>query len=294
MARNMIAACHSPSFDMWHSAEEGNSIAPTLLRHVEQDQYEWRVLRRVEEELGAALSAWQAPAMSEPLSILPRLLETTGIEKSTLATLTYLVDPGHRSYQQHLYYVHQMPSEQRNQLFLDTLAARGEHDELLRAHQVGGSVVVDLCVDLGALRDLHRHRRLTQFTPPFTADLGHDGALPILLGGTGEEGLAQMQKGGLVDQFAFDLDQALREAREFPTEWLRPYLLPLAARQRALLKMDLSEAAYIAELRSGPAGHFSYRFVAQELYKQLSERISPLLAGALRVTPTAEVDFLKR
>src|SRR5208283_1362208 len=36
------------------------------------------------------------------------------------------------------------------------------------------------------------------------------------------------------------------------------YVIPLAYRKRALFKMDLAEAIYISELRTGPAGHFSY------------------------------------
>ena len=40
------------------------------------------------------------------------------------------------------------------------------------------------------------------------------------------------------------------------------YLLPLGTRVRAMFKMDFAEALYIAELRSGAAGHFSYRRVA--------------------------------
>ena len=61
------------------------------------------------------------------------------------------------------------------------------------------------------------------------------------------------------------------------------YLLPLATRVRCLFKMDFAEAQYISELRSGPAGHFSYRRVAWEMYLAL-ERQHPALAKHIRVT----------
>ena len=72
------------------------------------------------------------------------------------------------------------------------------------------------------------------------------------------------------------------------------YLLPLATRVRCLFKMDFAEAQYISELRSGPAGHFSYRKVAWEMYVAL-ERQHPALAKYVRVTDFREpIDLLNR
>ena len=72
------------------------------------------------------------------------------------------------------------------------------------------------------------------------------------------------------------------------------YLLPLATRVRSLFKMDFAEAQYISELRSGPAGHFSYRRVAWEMYLEL-ERQHPSLAAHIRVTDfTKPIDILQR
>jgi thymidylate synthase ThyX len=70
------------------------------------------------------------------------------------------------------------------------------------------------------------------------------------------------------------------------------YLLPLATRVRSLFKMDFAEAQYICELRSGPAGHFSYRRVAWEMFLSL-QRQHPPLAAHIRVTDfTNPIDFL--
>ena len=72
------------------------------------------------------------------------------------------------------------------------------------------------------------------------------------------------------------------------------YVLPLGTRNRALFKMDFAEALYIAELRSAPQGHFSYRRVAWEMYRAV-ERQHPSLAKFFRVTDADEpVDLLKR
>ena len=72
------------------------------------------------------------------------------------------------------------------------------------------------------------------------------------------------------------------------------YALPLGTRCRALFKMDFAEALYISELRSQPAGHFSYRRVAWEMYQAVARR-HPALAKYFRVSDVREpVDLLKR
>ena len=72
------------------------------------------------------------------------------------------------------------------------------------------------------------------------------------------------------------------------------YAIPLAFRKRTLFKMDLSEAIYISELRTGAAGHFSYRNVAYAMYEAVAQRY-PALAKYFRVTDVREpVDLLKR
>jgi thymidylate synthase ThyX len=72
------------------------------------------------------------------------------------------------------------------------------------------------------------------------------------------------------------------------------YLLPLATRVRCLFKMDFAEAQYISELRSAPAGHFSYRRVAWEMFLAI-QRQHPTLAKHMRVTDfTQPIDLLQR
>jgi hypothetical protein len=75
------------------------------------------------------------------------------------------------------------------------------------------------------------------------------------------------------------------------------YLLPMAFRKRTLFKMDFAEALYIAELRSAPAGHFSYRGVAYAMYEEMAKK-HPDLERYFRVSgpPRSDqpADLLKR
>src|SRR5262249_38265762 len=72
------------------------------------------------------------------------------------------------------------------------------------------------------------------------------------------------------------------------------YLIALGFRKRTLFKMDFAEAAYISELRTGPAGHCSYRNVAYAMYQEVKKKC-PALARYFRVHDVREaVDLLKR
>jgi thymidylate synthase ThyX len=87
---------------------------------------------------------------------------------------------------------------------------------------------------------------------------------------------------------------AYRSLREAAGSETAAYLLPLGTRVRAMFKMDFAEALYIAELRSGAAGHFSYRRVAWEMYLAVARR-HPGLAGYFRIEDVNQpVDLLKR
>ncbi len=72
------------------------------------------------------------------------------------------------------------------------------------------------------------------------------------------------------------------------------YVLPLATRCRSLFTMDFAQAVYMSELRSTPAGHWSYRNVAWQMF-QAVQRQYPGLARHFRIrNPHEPVDLLQR
>ena len=72
------------------------------------------------------------------------------------------------------------------------------------------------------------------------------------------------------------------------------YAIPLGFRKRTLFKMDFAEAVYISELRTGPAGHFSYRNAAYAMFEEVRKKY-PALTGYFRVHDVREpVDLLQR
>jgi hypothetical protein len=57
--------------------------------------------------------------------------------------------------------------------------------------------------------------------------------------------------------------------------------------------MDLAELAYIVETRTKPAGHFSYREIAYDMYRAFESRY-PALARHIRVTSPSVEEFFER
>jgi thymidylate synthase ThyX len=169
---------------------------------------------------------------------------------------------------------------------------RGRHDELLRAFHVGAALKFDILMDVGGFRDMHRHRRCTQLLQGFTD--AHGWEVPDAPGQPTleEAGLASAYEEAMSAAFAGYRRVRDSEANEAAES--AQYLLPLGTRCRSMFKMDFAEALYIAELRSGVAGHYSYRRVAWEMYEAV-KRQYPAMAGMFRIEDVrVPVDLLKR
>ena len=85
-----------------------------------------------------------------------------------VATLLFRTNPAGHSYRQLQALVRDLPAAERQALVAASLADRGPHDELLREHQSGYALKLDLLIDLGSYRDLHRHRRCVQIVQELT------------------------------------------------------------------------------------------------------------------------------
>jgi hypothetical protein len=163
---------------------------------------------------------------------------------------------------------------------------------LLRAFSAGHTLRFDILMDIGGFRDMHRHRRCIQLLQPYTDVHGYEE--PICPGQPtlAEAGLDGDYKAAMDD--AFGSYRRLRDSGVTEAAESAQYCLPLATRCRAMFKMDFAEALYISELRSGVAGHFSYRRVAWEMYRAVAER-HPSLAQYFRIDDVNEpVDLLRR
>ena len=260
--------------------------APTLVKYAAVSQYQQETRRTLTEAAAALMSA-------DPIRPAPLVDLLDGNEPMEVELATSLLYPHcHYPYRQIRERVMASTSAERAELIALGTRHRGPHDELLRAFHAGGGLRFDILMDIGGFRDMHRHRRCTQLLQQFT-DL-HGFATPAAPGQPtlAEAGLEHVYAEAMAS--AFKAYSALKDSGVAEAEQSAQYLLPLGTRCRAMFKMDLAEAVYISELRSGVAGHYSYRLVAWEMYEAVKRQF-PELAGLFRIQDVREpVDLLRR
>jgi len=264
--------------------------APTLVKYAEPSQY----LMQTQAELAQAAAELLVRHPIAPAPAVDLVERTETLEVELAATLIY--SAAHHSYRQIRDLVAALPEARVTEIIELGLRHRGRHDEALRAFHAGAALRFDILMDIGGFRDMHRHRRVTQIMQAFTSLHGCE--VPEC--GDLAPGINLLEEAGMLPEFEAALSRAhaasvtiaAGQAPEAAASAL--YLLPLATKVRCLFKMDFAEAQYISELRSGPAGHFSYRRVAWEMYKALEQQ-HPTLARHIRVTDfTVPIDLLQR
>ena len=271
LADEIAAACSAPPGCAWDEHDALEPVAPTLARHVETDQHS---LRSRED-----LAQWAAQNLPPPQPATCQqvdLCRPSDTVSDIVATLLYPVT-GH-SYRELYELASSWSAARRDEVIDVALRSRTQRDDLLRNFR-GGPYVYDIVMDIGAYRDLHRHRRCQQFRQSYDARLGFDTPAAIA-----DAGLADVYRTLLLDS------QETMQRLPAPGSH---YLAPFALRSRFLFKMDFAEAEYIARVRSGVKGHFSYRQIAWEMKRKMEE-LEPALGRLMQATPPSIEDPLQR
>jgi thymidylate synthase ThyX len=264
--------------------------APTLVKYAHPNEY----LMKTQAELSQAARDLLGGVAIAAAPVVDLVERTEGLEVELAATLIY--SAGQHSYRQTRDMVAGLSESRVNEIVEMGLRHRGRHDEAYRAFHAGAALRFDFLMDIGGFRDMHRHRRCTQIIQPLTTAHGYE----IPDSGDMGPGVNLLEEAGVLAEFELALRNAHMASGEIAAskapeaEQSALYLLPMATRIRSLFKMDFAEAQYISELRSAPAGHFSYRRIAWEMYLALQQQ-HPTLARHLRVTDfTQPIDILQR
>ena len=125
------------------------------------------------------------------------------------------------------------------------LEDRLRRDELLREFRSGYGYVFDIVCDIGAYRDMHRHRRCQQIRQEFTGQLGYD--RPPLVD---EAGVGDLYDHALADA------EASRSALAAESPEASHYLLPFAARMRSLSRWTLPRRSTLRGCGRGEGAYF--------------------------------------
>ncbi len=260
--------------------------APTLVKYAEPSNY----LQRSCTELDQAARELMGSTPVYPAPLVDMLDDDEDLEVEIATSLLY--PHCHYSYRQLRGVVAALTEARRNELIALGVKHRGRHDELLRGFKSGDGFRFDILMDIGGFRDMHRHRRCVQLIQQFTNLHGFEEPVcpgQPTLAEAGLDGVYHQAMAGAFAAYNHVRSSGVPEAAESAQ-----YLLPLGTRCRAMFKMDFAEALYISELRSGIAGHFSYRLVAWEMYRAMAAR-HPALASLFRIQDVNEpVDLLQR
>ncbi len=120
------------------------------------------------------------------------------------------------------------------------------------------SFTFEIVADFGVYRDLQRHRMLTQERQILGCSLGYFVPPEIRETEMEEPYCVAMEEA----KKAFDTIVA-----ELPEE--AQYVVPMAYNMHWYFHINLRALQWLCELRSSPAGHPTYRYIAQEMAKQV-------------------------
>ncbi|MFN7998096.1 MAG: FAD-dependent thymidylate synthase [Bryobacteraceae bacterium] len=271
VGEEIAEVCASEPGCLWDANGAREPLAPTLARHADADafgaQARGRIRRWAEQNL---------PRRAETDAPRVDLIRPADTPADVVATLLYPVTdwPFRELYE----LARGWSAALRAEVLDVALQDRGTRNDLPAGFQ-GGLYAYDFAIDIGAYRDLHRHRRCHKFRQDYSGRLGYD--TPALL-----------EDAGSADAYRDAMASALATMQDLPAP-ASHYLMPFGARSRFLFKMDFAEAEYISRVRSGVKGHFSYRQVAWDM-KQRMEELEPELGRFIQATPPWIEDPLQR
>jgi thymidylate synthase ThyX len=271
LGQEIAEACAAEPDCRWDVSAAGEPLAPTLARHADPDEHT--------TQSRSDLKRWAEQNLPAPADLkLDRvdLVRPTFVPGDIVATLLYPVTD--RPFRELYTLACEWSAARRAEVIDLAMGSRTRRDEILGGFR-GGLYVYDIVMDVGAYRDLHRHRRCQKFRQAYTGGLGFDTPKLIEESGAGEVYESAMRA-------------AFAAMRKLPAPGAE-YLLPFGARSRFLFKMDFAEAEYISKLRSGVKGHFSYREIAWEMKCKMDE-VEPELGRLIEATPPWVEDPLKR
>lgn len=279
-------ACRRPPVNLWNelcgqTGGVADPLAPTLARHARENPYQESVYsdmaRYAKEALrGTGLDQpvnWEAVESVE-------LIDAHDPLDEIVATLLYRVT--HAPYRNLVAVVRDWSEKQKQDTIEVATRRRGPYDELIKEFRGGYAFIFDVLMDIGAWRDLHRHRRCQQVQQNFTTLHGYDVPPPLFAAGLDREYRQAM------DAVRNDIELLKKQDQEASL-----YAIPFGFKVRCLFKMDFAEAEYIAKLRSGVKGHWSYRRVAWEMKQKVAMRY-PVLGERIQATPPDIEDTLSR
>jgi thymidylate synthase ThyX len=156
-------------------------------------------------------------------------------------------------------YCRRLPDEELSRLLEIASSSRENRRHKSPRALEHANFTFEILADFGVYRDLHRHRMLTQERQLLSCEYGY--YIPPEILGTDME--AEYRQAMEQAKQAYDTIAA-----ELPEE--AQYAVPMAYNVHWYFQVNLRSLQWLCELRSQPSGHPTYRYIAQEMARQVS------------------------
>ena len=262
--------------------EELSKIIPAFLRRAEgEDAKEYRsYLKERGERVNKVLKEinWSKEISSSEQSV--KLLEyDPDRENKVLAGLLYL--ELHESYEKILEKVKSLAPQSKERILQEVLKDRKyKYYKVPRAFE-NTYLRFEVITNIGAWRDLHRHRMLTQYREKFNIYNGFDISEELKQAGLDSEYINAIKKA----------EELFKKIEEIDSD-VAQYCCTLAHKVRFIQYQNLRNFFWESELRTIPEGHPDYRKIEHQKIKLVKE-IYPLISKYLLVDMN-DYDFARR
>lgn len=243
--------------------EELSKTIPSFIRRAETENRHYKAFVSFTEQMKKDLKAQaeaHAPDIHETSAEGVKLVnwDKDAVVKVAAALL---FENSHAGLQELENYVKTLSFEEVKKIFEAAANSReNRRHKSPRALERAGFTFEMLC-DFGIYRDLQRHRTLTQQRQLLTCRYSYFIPQEILH--------TDMEK-----EYRQALDKA-KEAYDTISQQLpeeAQYVVPMAYNLRWYFHINLRSLQWLCELRSSPAGHPNYRYVAQVMARQVVEK----------------------
>jgi len=262
---------------------ELQKVVPAFLRRLTSDaskDYQNYLTGRGERVREAARElGLSAPVLSEPAAGVRLVEHDKDGEDKVLAGLLFAET--HEPFAETLRKIKRLSATEKEKLFAKAIHGRtARWYKMPRALEMA-NLVFEITLNIGAWRDIHRHRMQTQLRQRLSIHHGYD--LP-----------PEVTAAGLAEKFkaAVENAEAVFQKIEAQDAVLAQYAVTLAHRLRFLQSQNLRAFAWEAELRTIPTGHPDYRKMEQEKVKLVRE-VYPLI-GKFILADMQDYAFARR
>ncbi len=243
------------------SFQELNKVIPSFIRRSEPSHRHQKSFSQFLEQMQGeiqAISVHDTAALDRMDEPGVRLVDFAP-ESPVKVAAALLFGASEASLQELQAYCSKLPEEQLGVILDAACNARDNRRHKSPRALEHATFTFEILADFGVYRDLQRHRMLTQERQPLTCNYGY--YVPVEIRGTPME-----------EEYCKAMELAKKSyqiiAQELPEE--AQYVVPMAYNIHWYFHVNLRSLQWLCELRSSPAGHPTYRYVAQEMAKQVS------------------------